>query len=643
LSGPAIRFAFGVHIHQPVGNFDHVFQQHVDDVYLPFLRRVVERGLLPLTLHVSGPLLEWMEAHDGRVLDLIGPLVADGRIELLLSGLYEPVLAALPCQDRREQIGWMRETLARLFGVQPTGLWLTERVWEPDLASDLARSGVRFALVDDRHFLVTGFERDQLHAPYWTEHDGSRLALFPIDERLRYLVPFRPPSELAAYLRDLRNRGHRLAVLADDGEKFGGWPGTSRWLYEEGWLDAFLDTMDELRGGDEMVLTTLDGALETVGAAGPAYLPSTSYREMEAWSLPTPAAVRLEGFERDLKQRLEGPDGAFVRGSHWKNFLVKYRESNRMHQKMLHLSALCRERGDPPAARRAIGRAQCNDAYWHGVFGGLYLKHLRDAIWSNLAEAEAELRNGESLRVEPVDFDADGHPELWVHSSAFSAVVNPARGGAVEELTVFRHRLNFANALTRRREPYHFPPKEPEPSDVDQGGTPSIHHTETASALDELPPVDAFDRALFVERIVALGADGSESGATALRSWAAEPLLMNRCQVDEHSARIVLVDADGDLEKALTFDTGGRLQVDYSWDECSEHADAYFAVELSFGDEPVLEYEPPPAHVWTNPIQTVSRTEDGLTESRQGTAVTLLWPVSVGRATVRVLPKPRSA
>jgi alpha-amylase/alpha-mannosidase (GH57 family) len=92
-------------------------------------------------------------------------------------------------------------------------------------------------------------------------------------------------------------------------------------------------------------------------------------------------------------------------------------------------------RGDPPEARRAIGRAQCNDAYWHGVFGGLYLPHLRSAIWRQLAIAERVLRLGESLAYEELDLDYDGYPELWVHSSQFSALISPHRGGAIEFLT----------------------------------------------------------------------------------------------------------------------------------------------------------------------------------------------------------------
>jgi len=52
-----VRFAFGMHIHQPVGNFDHVFADHVRDVYRPFLERIAAHGFLPAALHISGPLL----------------------------------------------------------------------------------------------------------------------------------------------------------------------------------------------------------------------------------------------------------------------------------------------------------------------------------------------------------------------------------------------------------------------------------------------------------------------------------------------------------------------------------------------------------------------------------------------------------
>ena len=69
-----LRFVFGIHVHQPVGNFDVVFEEHVRDVYRPFLDHASAANFFPLTLHVSGPLLEWLDAHEPGLLDRIGAL-----------------------------------------------------------------------------------------------------------------------------------------------------------------------------------------------------------------------------------------------------------------------------------------------------------------------------------------------------------------------------------------------------------------------------------------------------------------------------------------------------------------------------------------------------------------------------------------
>ncbi len=619
-----------------MGNFDHVFEQHVRDVYRPFLERVTEREFLPLALHISGPLLEWLEAHESALLDRVGRLAADGRAELLLSGLYEPILAALPRQDRVEQIYWMRQAIERRFGISATGLWLTERVWEPELAADLAQAGVRYALVDDRHFLVSGFARERLHAPFWTESDGKRVAVFPIDEQLRYLIPFRPPADTVAYLRALRERGAPLAVLADDGEKFGGWPGTKEWVYEHGWLAEFLEAMGALIAAGEIRLTTLASALAEVPSGGLAYLPTASYREMEGWALPPEAATRLARLENELGfDRLSGPDGALIRGAHWRNFLVRYPEANRMHKKAQALSALCRTRGDPPAARRAIGRAQCNDAYWHGVFGGLYLPHLRRAIWHQLALAEGALRHGEPIGVERLDLDGDGFEEIWIHAAAFSVLVSPRRGGAVEEYTLFHAGLNYADVLTRRREAYHDVGAERTPPPDAREGAPSIHDIEKGLRLAQLPPVDRDARALFVDRVlpgaVTLEAF-SRAQYEAVASWAAMPM---EAEVRTPGDAVEVVCRAAGLEKRLHCDAAGGLSVAYRWDPRAFPQGALFAPELSLAHQ--IDFTcAPAADVWSFPIATVSKSERGLDETIQGQSVTPRWPVAVGTARITI-------
>lgn len=637
-----IRFVFGLHLHQPVGNFDHVFEQHVRDVYRPLLERLEARSFLPAVLHVSGPLLEWLEEHDSTYLDILGRLAASGRLELLVAGFYEPVLASLPRQDRVEQIVWMREAIQRRFGVEAEGLWLTERVWEPELAADLAAAGVRYALVDDRHFLVTGFRPDQLHAPLWTESDGRPLALFPIDERLRYLIPFRPPEETAEYLRSLRRGGHRLAVLGDDGEKFGGWPGTREWVYERGWLDRFMDTIHGLIANGEVVLSTLRDALDHVPSGGLAYLPTASYREMEAWSLPPDAAIRLAHLERDLgEDRMAGPDGVLVRGAHWRNFLVKYPESNRMHKKMQALSTLSRRRGDTPEVRRAIGRAQCNDAYWHGVFGGLYLPHLREAVWSNLAAAEQRLRAGEAIAAEVLDFDGDGHAEIWVHSDRFSAVVSPRRGAAIEEYTLFAHGINYADVLTRRREAYHDTALEPAPpAQHDEGGAPSIHELEEGFRLSERPPMDADERAMLQERILprtlsleAYACGGYSTAFNWARTGFSYQLLREPGAVELHFRSVA--DSRHSLQKTLRFEADGTITARYEWGADAGAPGDFFAVELSLF-RPLGVAATPEAIVWTHPVETVAKSERGLDRTLQGESLTLRWPVEAGTGSLLI-------
>ena len=640
-----LRFVFGLHLHQPVGNFDHVMADHVRDVYRPIIEHASAAGFFPLTLHVSGPLLEWLEQHDTAWLDMIGRLAAENKIELLLAGFDEPILAALPKPDRLEQIGRLREYLKRRFGVDATGLWLTERVWQPGLAEDLAEAGVEYALVDDRHFLVCGYRSDELHRPHLTESNGRRVGLLAIDERLRYLIPFRPPEETAAYLRELRSRGHELAVLADDGEKFGGWPGTKDWVYGSGWLDNFLRTIEQLIHAGEVVLSTGQEAFRRVPSGGLAYLGTASYREMETWALPPIAQKALTKLEEELGPKHLEASAPFVRGGHWHHFLVKYPESNRMHKMMLALSHLSRSRGDPPEARRAIGRAQCNDAYWHGVFGGLYLPHLRNEVWRQLAIAERALRHGESLACEELDLDYDGFPELWVHSSQFSALISPRRGGAIEAFTRFSDLTNLADVLTRRRESYHETPKPHATSHDDKagggggsgGGTASIHDIEKGARLKELPPVDEEPRAILVERCIAGDVTASQYASAhykPLRSWSA--VAMHATVTPAADRLTVLLRGDG-LEKTLSFDAAGCLAVSYKWDVSGLADSALFAPELSLSRSVPVRVHPE-AEIWRSEITTVARSERGFEETVQGFSITPRWPAHLGGAGLELAP-----
>jgi alpha-amylase len=533
----------------------------------------------------------------------------------------------------------MRMELRRRFGVEARGLWLTERVWSPELPGDLGEAGISYVLVDDRHFLASGIPRAALHRPLLTESEHRRLAVFAIDEQLRYLIPFQPPEATGRYIRELHAAGQPLAILADDGEKFGGWPGTHEWVYDKGWFRGFFDELDTLRSDGVMVLDNFDSARHQTPAGGLAYLPTASYREMEGWALPAKGANRLAILERELGDAWLASDwGALVRGSHWRNFLVKYPESNRMHKKALHLSVLARQRGYPPAVREAVSRAQCNDAYWHGVFGGLYLPHLREAIWRELAAAEAELREAEPITAECVDFDFDGHDELWVHSAAFSALVSPDRGGAVEELTRFASGRNLCDTLTRRAEAYHEEAGHAAPHSPATDGVPSIHALEHQMQLDARPPVDLDERTLLRERVIE-GATSREeyeqSRYAPLISWTATQFEWAL----EHLPDGIAVGLRNDsaplgLVKRITFSSHGALHAEYEWAAPAVPENRVFTVELTLAYDVSLEHDAD--EEWRFAVETVAKSERGLDRTRQGTGVLLRWPLGRGKGWVKL-------
>src|SRR5262249_46262492 len=150
---------------------------------------------------------------------------------------------------------------------------------------------------------------------------------------------------------------------------------------------------DGLLATEGVRLATFADVVDRRPPSGRVYLPTASYQEMGEWALPAEAGRALEDAKREA-----GALAGLLRGGFWRNFLVEYPEVAGTYWKMLRLSRALdeAERGQASqheltAARESLWRGQANDAYWHGVFGGCYLPHLRRAVKSALLDAEARL------------------------------------------------------------------------------------------------------------------------------------------------------------------------------------------------------------------------------------------------------------
>ncbi len=679
MSSASLAFCFGVHNHQPVGNFDSVLVDADGRGYRPFLERIRARPEVRLTFHWTGSLLGWLREHATPTYDLLGALVSRGQVELLTGGYYEPILAILPDADKTGQVERLSDFLKSEFGVRPRGMWLAERVWEPQLPRALRDAGVEYVLVDDSHFALAGLDPEQIGGYYLTEDQGAVVGVFPINQRLRHLIPFGQVHESFEYLEQRRGQTASLTV-ADDGEKFGVWPGTFKHVYEDGWLDRFFD---RIQATPWLTMTTFADVVDRFPASGRVYLPTASYREMGEWALSPAAGIALESAKRQVAS-LPGGEGIepMLRGGFWRNFLVKYPEVADTYWKMLRLSAgvhgaLARAPDDARLrdAREALWRGQANDAYWHGVFGGCYLPHLRRAIKGSLLEAErllAEATGAPALAWWRRDGNGDGREEIFVRTPTLAVTVNPALGGALTEIGYYPKSLDLADVLARREEAYHAQVRARDAGD--EAVVRSVQDVPSAkeAGLGDLLAYDDLRRASLLDGLVT--ADGE---LDPVAPWdgadfrlGGEPCA-SRMEVEDDRVTVVLSPATAAdapaIDKRVTV-SGSRIEARYRVDTKGRRGRwaVQWNLALTAGDGPdrYLDLPDRPALRsrgrlsdrdsvtlvdawlgvrarlrWTagaelawGPVETVSVSEAGFERIYQGTALLLAWPVPAAGA-----------
>lgn len=458
-----IFFSLVLHNHQPVGNFDFVNDHAYRMAYLPLVELLEKHPGVQVGLHFSGSLLDWLIQRDPELLERVKALVVRGQVEVLTGGYYEPVLAVLRDADKLGQIRKLTDTVRQWFGAEPKGVWLAERIWEPHLAKPLVEAGVRYVIVDDTHFEGVGFDKDKdLFGYFVTEEQGYALAVFPTLTRLRYSIPWYTVDDNIRWFQEQARESlpsllPKLAFMGEDGEKFGVWPGTHEHCWTNGYMENLFAALEA--NNDWLRTITPSAFMEKYPALGRVYLPTASYMEMGEWSLPSHRSNELTDLRHSLQNEGNRRLLRFLRGGIWRNFMIKYAEINHMHKRALQISRAVHAMPDGPAKDQALNllwAAQSNDAYWHGVFGGVYLFHFRIANYANLIAAEMLAEGPDApLAVSKFDLDMDSNDELLLTGMPFSMIWDLARGGALRELDFRPARYNLLNVMTRRDEGYH--------------------------------------------------------------------------------------------------------------------------------------------------------------------------------------------
>jgi alpha-amylase len=522
-----------------------------------------------------------------------------------------------------------------------------------------------------------------------TEDDGRLLSVFPGSERLRYTIPFADPHQTIDYLSGVsRQHQDAVAVFGDDGEKFGTWPGTHKHVYQDGWLERFFAAL--LQNQHWIRITTLAETIDHVAPVGKIYLPDSSYREMTEWVLPTAQLVEYERVGHEMEHDPRWPVlKRFLRGGFWRNFKVKYPESDEMYARMMMVSRRLERAVESGAqgelveqARIELYRGQCNCGYWHGAFGGVYLPHLRNAVYQHLIAADNLLdrvsgRTAGWIEAAAADYNFDTRQEVQLANDRLVALLAPSRGGQMYELDVRSICHNLLATLARRPEAYHR--KVLAGAGGDQGQVSSIHDRIVfkQQGLEQRIQYDDHLRKSLLDCFYGNDAtlEGVSSGQAQQQGDFLNGVYEARIRRNPDRIQVQMV-RDGNalghairITKGVTLAAGGStLEIAYLLEGLPANQPLHFAVELNFAGLPagaddryfydaqgqrlgqlgsklnlvdVMELgmvdewlgidvalrAAAPTSFWTYPIETVSQSESGFELVHQSVVVQPHWYV----------------
>ena len=180
---------------------------------------------------------------------------------------------------------------------------------------------------------------------------------------------------------------------------------------------------------------------------------------MGEWALPADESDVFTALLKDAKAR-DRPEARWLRGAFWRNFQVKYREINDLHKQMLRTSDAVDAMAPGPARERALDhlyQGQSNDCYWHGLFGGIYIGHMRLATYEHLIAAE-DLADAEAGRLhvaERRDLDLDGHDDVRLAGAGQVVTLDLTEGAGIGSWDIRPVRHALTAVMRRRPEAYH--------------------------------------------------------------------------------------------------------------------------------------------------------------------------------------------
>ncbi len=448
-----LEFVPVLHLHVPSGMGIQALERAWKRQLAPLLRALRAHEDFRCGLHISGSVLHGMAVHKEEGLLALKQLVSSGQVELVAGGWSHPFLSGIPERDALSQLGLQVRLLNMRTGKRPSGVYLSEGVWDPDLPRLLERAGLSYALVAGELLLAAGLRPSQVPGLHHTERGGCVLQVLATDPTLDRLLRRTLGPDALSHLEQRRAMGIRSVLWIGSMSAIDRRPGGFK-----RWLDHFLSGINDNR---HWMCTTLPSTLtkRKEEGKGLVYLPSWVPAHIAEASTAVP--------ENELRSR----GGWFVRAGRWEGLMVRYAESNRLHKRVLlassylHRLRASHKRGANAeldrlldSAALALYRAQGSSVLWPAAGGGFYNQALRLSTWRDMLEVEQSARralgDGNQLRTLKADVLCSGHQDLLIYGPQVHAALEPSKGAVLAEFTV-PGVGNLVEVPTRREEPWH--------------------------------------------------------------------------------------------------------------------------------------------------------------------------------------------
>lgn len=214
-----------LHIYQPPTQEKNILDVVAKESYTLIPHLLEKYPNLRLTMNISGSLLELLEKNGYETLiKKYVRCVGEGRIELVQSAMYHPILPLIPEAEIRDQIDQNSVMLKKYFGndCAPRGFYFPEMAYDKRTADILKSLGFEWIILDEIH---AGHQTVDTQTEYVIKDNGLKV-LF----RNPIFSKSFPPEFVDTHMNSI---GDKYLITAHDGELYGHWHKDDKGFYEK--------------------------------------------------------------------------------------------------------------------------------------------------------------------------------------------------------------------------------------------------------------------------------------------------------------------------------------------------------------------------------------------------------------------------